>query len=57
MDQHLQDSLHLHLHFLLSKTGLAEPEHMLLFAKEIKTLNIPPALVVLSSCDSLPKDK
>ena len=38
--------------FPVSKTGLAEPEHILLFPKEIETLNISPALVVLSSCDS-----
>ena len=38
--------------FPVSKTGLAEPEHVLLFPKEIETLNISPALVVLSSCDS-----
>ena len=38
--------------FPVPKTGLAEPEHILLFAKEIETLNISPALVVLSSCDS-----
>ena len=38
--------------FPLSKSGLAEKEHILIFSKEIETLNISPALVVLSSCDS-----
>ena len=38
--------------FPLSKSGLAEKEHILIFPKEIGTLNISPALVVLSSCDS-----
>ena len=38
--------------FPLSKSGLAEKEHILIFPKEIETLNISPALVVLSSCDS-----
>ena len=35
-----------------SSFPLAEKEHILIFAKEIETLNISPALVVLSSCDS-----
>ena len=38
--------------FPLSKSGLAEKEHILIFPREIETLNISPALVVLSSCDS-----
>ena len=38
--------------FPVSKSGLAEKEHILIFPKEIETLNISPALVVLSSCDS-----
>ena len=38
--------------FPLSKSGLAEKEHILIFPKEIETLNISPALVVLSSCNS-----
>ena len=38
--------------FSVSKSGLAEKEHILIFPKEIKMLNISPALVVLSSCDS-----
>ena len=38
--------------FPLSKSGLAEKEHILIFPKETETLNISPALVVLSSCDS-----
>ena len=38
--------------FPLSKSGLAEKEQILIFPKEIETLNISPALVVLSSCDS-----
>ena len=38
--------------FLVSKSGLAEKEHILIFPKEIETLSISPALVVLSSCDS-----
>ena len=38
--------------FPVSKSGLAEQEHILIFPKEIETLNISPALVVLSSCDS-----
>ena len=38
--------------FPISKSGLAEKEHILIFPKEIETLNISPALVVLSSCDS-----
>ena len=38
--------------FPLSKSGLAEKEHILIFAKEIETLNISPVLVVLSSCNS-----
>ena len=36
----------------ISKSGLIEKEHILIFPKEIKTLNSSPALVVLSSCDS-----
>ena len=38
--------------FPVSKSGLAEKEHILIYHKEIETLNISPALVVLSSCDS-----
>ena len=38
--------------FPVSKSGLAEKEHILIFPNEIETLNISPALVVLSSCDS-----
>ena len=38
--------------FPISKSGLAEKECILIFPKEIETLNISPALVVLSSCDS-----
>ena len=38
--------------FPVSKSGLAEKEYILIFPKEIETLNISPALVVLSSCDS-----
>ena len=38
--------------FPVSKLGLAEKEHILIFPKEIETLNISPALVVLSSCGS-----
>ena len=38
--------------FPVSKSGLAEKEHILILPKEIETLNISPALVVLSSCDS-----
>ena len=38
--------------FPISKSGLAEKEHILIFPKEIETLNISLALVVLSSCDS-----
>ena len=38
--------------FPVSKSSLAEKEHILIFPKEIETLNISPALVVLSSCDS-----
>ena len=38
--------------FPVSKSGLAEKEHILIFPEEIETLNISPALVVLSSCDS-----
>ena len=38
--------------FPVSKSGLAEKDHILIFPKEIETLNISPALVVLSSCDS-----
>ena len=38
--------------FPVSKSGLAEKEHILIFPGEIETLNISPALVVLSSCDS-----
>ena len=38
--------------FPVSKSGLAEKEHILIFPKEIETLNISAALVVLSSCDS-----
>ena len=38
--------------FPLSKSGLAEKEHILIFSREIETLHISPALVVLSSCDS-----
>ena len=38
--------------FPVSKSGLAEPEHILIFPKEIESLNISPALVVVSSCDS-----
>ena len=38
--------------FPISKSGVAEKEHVLIFPKEIETLNISPALVVLSSCDS-----
>ena len=38
--------------FPVSKSGLAEKEHILIFPKEIEMLNISPALVVLSSCDS-----
>ena len=36
----------------IPKSGLAETEHILIFPNEIETLNISPALVVLSSCDS-----
>ena len=36
----------------VSKSGLAEKEHIVVFPKEIKMLNISPALVVLTSCDS-----
>ena len=39
--------------FPVSKSGLAEKEHILIFPNEIETLNISPALVVLSSCDSV----
>ena len=38
--------------FPVSKSGLAEKEHISMFPKEIETLNISPALVALSSCDS-----
>ena len=38
--------------FPISKSGLAEKEQILIFPEEIETLNISPALVVLSSCDS-----
>ena len=38
--------------FPVSKYGLAEKEHILIFPKEIETLKISPALVVLNSCDS-----
>ena len=38
--------------FPVSKSGLAEKEQILIFPGEIETLNISPALVVLSSCDS-----
>ena len=40
--------------FPVSKSGLAEQEHVLIFPKEIESLNISPALVVVSSCDSAP---
>ena len=38
--------------FPIPKSGVAETEHILIFPNEIETLNISPALVVLSSCDS-----
>ena len=38
--------------FPIPKSGLAETEHILIFSNEIETLNISPALVVLSSCDT-----
>ena len=38
--------------FPLSKSGLATKGHVLIFPNEIETLNISPALVVLSSCYS-----
>jgi len=38
--------------FPVSKSGIADTDHILIFPKEIETLNISPALVVLSSCDS-----
>ena len=38
--------------FPVSDSGLADKEHILIFPEEIETLNISPALVVLSSCDS-----
>ena len=38
--------------FPVSKSGLAELEHILIFPKEIESLNISPALVVVSFCDS-----
>ena len=38
--------------FPTSKSGLAEKENILIFPKEIEALNISPALVVLSSCNS-----
>ena len=38
--------------FLIPKSGVAETEHILRFPNEIETLNISPALVVLSSCRS-----
>ena len=37
--------------FPVSKSGLAEKEHILIFPKEIETLDISPALVVLSACN------
>ena len=38
--------------FPTSKSGLAMKENILIFPKEIEMLNISPALVVLSSCNS-----
>ncbi|XP_065893671.1 tetratricopeptide repeat protein 28-like isoform X2 [Dysidea avara] len=38
--------------FPVPKSGIADTEHILIFPKEVETLNISPALVVLSSCDS-----
>ncbi|XP_065893673.1 tetratricopeptide repeat protein 28-like [Dysidea avara] len=38
--------------FPVPKSGIVNSEHILIFPKEIETLNISPALVVLSSCDS-----
>ncbi|XP_065920020.1 uncharacterized protein [Dysidea avara] len=38
--------------FPIPKSGIAETEHILIFPNEVETLNISPALVVLSSCDS-----
>ena len=38
--------------FPTPKSGVADTEHILIFPSEIETLNISPALVVLSSCDS-----
>ena len=38
--------------FPVSKSGLAEIIHILIFPEEIETLNMSPALVVLSSCNS-----
>ena len=38
--------------FPTSKFNLAEKEHILILPKEIETLNISPALVVLNSCNS-----
>ena len=49
MDQHLQGSLHSPPH---SQHPVADTEPHLIFPSEIETLNISPALVVLSSCDS-----
>ena len=37
--------------FPVSTSGLAEKEHILIFPEEIETLNISPALVVLSACN------
>ena len=51
----MQDFSHLRLPFLylnLLRSGLAGQEHILIFPKEIESLNSTPALVVVSSCDS-----